>query len=103
MSNARNRGSWTLQWLIYLFTGLLGILTYWLLGFVVSDIGSIPGPDYAALEHQELDSGLVEKSAELDGDIEKVDREIKEQQARQKSKLPDSVIGRVDGLHPLLP
>ena len=84
MSNARNRGSWTLQWLIYLFTGLLGILTYWLLGFVVSDIGSIPGPDYAALEHQELDSGLVEKSAELDGDIEKVDREIKEQQARQK-------------------
>ena len=89
MNTKRNQGPWTHRWLVRLFTLLLGVLIYWLLGFVVDDIGSLPGPDFSLLEQQQLDASLAETSKELATQIEETQRQIQDQQARQ-STLRDS-------------
>lgn len=38
------KGPWFLRFLIVLFSVIFGLLVYWLLGFLLGDIGSWPGP-----------------------------------------------------------
>ncbi len=51
----RNKGSRWYRFSIYALSALLTVLLYWLLGFVVRDIGNIAGPDYEAIENQFVD------------------------------------------------
>ena len=51
----RNKGSRWYRFSIYALSALLAVLLYWLLGFVVRDIGNIAGPDYEAIENQFVD------------------------------------------------
>lgn len=83
------KGPWFARFLIAVFTGLFGILFYWLLSFVMHDIGTWPGPDQYELERQMIDSNLLSKASELTKQIEETRREIEAQRARQ-SELRDS-------------
>lgn len=85
MANAgrANKGPWTHRFLVHLFTVVLGVLIYWLLGFVLDDIGSIPGPDYTELEHRLLDQSLVARSGDLQTRIVDRERSIAERKTRQ--------------------
>src|SRR5947209_6165691 len=49
------KGPWTHRFLVHLFTVVLTVLIYWLLGFIVDDIGTWPGPEYSAVEQRMLD------------------------------------------------
>ena len=40
------RGTWWQRFLIWTFSVALALLFYWLLGFVLQDIGNLPGPDW---------------------------------------------------------
>jgi hypothetical protein len=82
--SVKNKGPWMHRCLVWLFTVVLGVLVYWLLGFVVDDIGRLPGPDYTALEEQKLDQTLVRRSHDLAKQIEDTQREINDQQTRQR-------------------
>ena len=94
-------GPWTHQFLVHLFTVLLAILFYWLLGFVINDIGRWEGPDYQAIEKRMLDPQLVERSDELRKQIEETEREIAEQKSRQ-AVLSDSTQSSQQTMNQLL-
>lgn len=83
MTKTPQSGSWTVRWLIRLFTVLFGLLVYWLLGFFIDDIGHWPGPDYSTLEEQMLAPELTQQSRQRGEQLEEVRREITAQQARQ--------------------
>lgn len=84
----RKRSAWLLR-LVWVFSGLLGLLCYWLLTFMVDDIGSRPGPDYATIERAELDPTLTARRAQLVREIEEVRRQIAEMETQQ-NLLQDS-------------
>jgi predicted RNA-binding Zn-ribbon protein involved in translation (DUF1610 family) len=69
---------------IRLFTLLLGVLIYWLLQFLVQDIRTIPGPDFAALEQQYLDQQQVARLADHDQELADLTRVIENQQQKQR-------------------
>lgn len=72
------------RFLIWLFGGAMCLLSYWLLGFIMGDIGSLPGPNYSELEEQRLDQTLVDRADELSGQIETTKRDSTNLQTTQK-------------------
>lgn len=80
----KSKGPWTHRVLVLVFSLLLGVLVYWLLGFIVDDLGSWPGPVYEEVEKRLLDQDLVQQSKELQAQIAEANRSISEQKDRQK-------------------
>ena len=70
------KGPWIHRFSIRLFTIILAILVFWVLGFLVEDIESIKGPQYDEIEKTYVDQQLYEKQKELNADIKKTDRDI---------------------------
>lgn len=71
------------RFLVHLFTVILAVLVYWLLGFIVDDIGNTPGPQYTEVEERLLDQSLVTRSSDLQAKIAETTRQIRDQRARQ--------------------
>ena len=84
MTEPTPRGPWTHRWLVRLFTVLFGLLALWLMGFLMDDISTWPGPDYQALEIEMLDPALVQTDKRLSEEIDDVQRNIEAEQARQR-------------------
>ena len=80
----KSTGTWLHRSAIQLFTLALAVLVFWVLGFLVEDIQSIQGPDYAAIEAQHLDKGLVAKRESLEKQIADLTRQIENQTERQR-------------------
>jgi hypothetical protein len=74
-TNSKSRGTWIHRFAIRLFTVVLAVLVFWVLGFFVEDIRSIRGHDYDAIEKEQLDKNLVEKRAVLDMQISELTRQ----------------------------
>lgn len=68
------RGPWIHRAAIRFFTVVLAVLVYWLLGFVVRDIGTMPGPDWATIERSYLDPGQVARQVALEREIGDIQR-----------------------------
>ncbi|MFN0056206.1 MAG: hypothetical protein ACKV0T_29010 [Planctomycetales bacterium] len=96
-----NKGPWTHRFLVHLFTVVLTVLIYWLLGFVLKDIGSWPGPDYAAVEARLMDPALLERSGTLQTETSELERTILEQKGRQEI-LRDSTANSQQTMNQLL-
>lgn len=77
------KGPWMHRFLVHLFTVVLTVLVYWLLGFVVDDIGNSPGPQYSASEQRLLDQSLLARSRDLKTRIADINRQVRDQRARQ--------------------
>jgi len=80
----RNPGSWTQRFLVWIFTFALGLLLFWLIGFVLGDIGTWPGPDYQALEQALIEPGLLTQSKELATRLDETKRTIERETSRQQ-------------------
>lgn len=87
--------------LIWIFTAVFGLLLFWLLGFVVDDIGSWPGPDYQTLDEQMLDGQLVTRTETLDAEIDQIRRTIEAGQKRQ-ARLRESTNNSQQTMNQLL-
>jgi predicted RNA-binding Zn-ribbon protein involved in translation (DUF1610 family) len=85
----KSRGPWLHRFLIGLFTVLLALLSVWLIGFVLDDIGTIPGPDYAEVEKGFLSRTLLDDAKSAEEQLAELGRKLREQQGRQ-SLLRDS-------------
>ncbi|MBI3863279.1 MAG: FlxA-like family protein [Planctomycetia bacterium] len=96
-----HKGPWTHRFLVHLFTVVLTVLVYWLLGFIVDDIGSWPGPQYTDVEQRLLDQTLVAKSQELHTTIADIERRVSNQKSRQ-SILGDSTASSQKTMNQLL-
>ena len=79
----KNQGPWSHRFLIVFFSIALGVLVFWLLGFVMDDIGTWEGPSYEALEKSRLDPAVVEQRRGLDRQINDTERAIADQRERQ--------------------
>ncbi len=83
MATIRNKGPWTYRVLVWGFTGALGVLCFWLLGFVLEDLDRSSGPDLAALESTMLDPQLTAESDSLAQRIGETRRAIERDTKRQ--------------------
>ena len=81
---ARNKGPWTHRFLTILFSAIFALLCFWLIGFLVNDIGAWPGPDYKELEQRRLNQETVEEAAKLDQEISDAERMVADQKAQQE-------------------
>lgn len=97
----KTRGPWHHRALIWFFSGLLGLLAYWLLGFVVNDIGTLPGPDYREIESRLVTPGLAAQVETLTRQLEDTTRTITEEKARQ-AVLRDSTDNSARTMNQLL-
>lgn len=84
MAERRRRGPWYYRVLVWLFSGALALLLYWLLGFVLLDIGTWPGPNYQEVELQVLGAENVAQSQRLQDDLAAVDRDLAAKYERQQ-------------------
>lgn len=98
---SERKGPWLHRFLVHLFTVLFGVLAYWLLGFVIDDIGSWPGPDYEAVETRLLDPELRSRALDLRKETDDTQRSIVDQQARQQI-LRDSTANSQTTMNQLL-
>lgn len=80
----RPQGKWLHRLAIRLFTVVLAVLVYWVLGFVVDDIRAIDGPDYEAVEARHLDAGLLARQDALGGELADLQAQIRHQSEKQR-------------------
>ena len=83
-TEVKSKGTWLHRFAIKLFTLALAVLVFWVLGFLVEDIQSIRGPDYAAIEKKHLDKDLVAKRETLEKQIVDLTRQIANQTEKQR-------------------
>ncbi len=81
--NNKRRGPWTHRFLIYLFSTLLTLLFVWLLGFVLWDISRIKGPDYQAIEKEQIGKNVFDQISELIEQRKSIELQIKNQREIQ--------------------
>ncbi|RMH11714.1 MAG: hypothetical protein D6698_16005 [Gammaproteobacteria bacterium] len=80
----QHTGPWFHRFLIRLFGVLLALLCFWLVEFIVNDIGRQPGPNYSLLEEQMLDPALIQSKEELAEQIKDTKQAINNLRMRQK-------------------
>lgn len=80
----KSKGPWTHRAAIWLFGAAQCLLAYWLLGFVVNDIGSVEGTPYEEVESRMLDSALITERDDLTEQLAENKRQIDNQQDRQR-------------------
>lgn len=83
-SPSLRKGPWLHRFLVHVLTVLFGVLVYWLLGFIVGDIGSWPGPNCEDVETRLMDPELRSRAESLRKQLEETQRAIADQQARQQ-------------------
>jgi hypothetical protein len=102
MSEPRqNKGPWIHRFLIGLFSVIAGLLCFWLLGFVVDDIVSWPGPSYETLEKRSLDQKVAKQQVALGHQIADTQRKIANENKRQEL-LRDSTASSQTTMNQLL-
>lgn len=80
----RSKGMWVHRLTIRLFTVVLGVLFYWLLKFVVQDIQTLPGPDFASLESRHVGPELREQQQALEKQLTELTRQIENQKETRR-------------------
>lgn len=88
----RRKGPWYIRFGVKVMAVALAVLLYWLLGFVVNDIGSIKVPDYGAIEEQHVDRALVVRQEALQAELQDTKRTIDRHNKRMQA-LGDSTRG----------
>ncbi len=78
------KGPWRQKFFIVVLGMVLGVLFYWLLGFITRDIGTLKGPDYAPIRAKHVDAQLVDKQQGLQEDLAETKRDIRDQQEQQR-------------------
>lgn len=83
-NETKSKGTWIHRLAIRLFTLVLAVLIFWFLGFLVDDIRSIDGPDYATIEQKHIDKDLLAKHDALEKQVADLTRQIDNQRQKQE-------------------
>lgn len=87
-ASVKPRGTWWLRTTIRLLTIALALLTFSVLGFLVDDIRTAPGPDRATVMAQYVDASLLDQHKSLRSELE--DLQEKTAQVKEQRRLLDS-------------
>ena len=96
-----HKGPWAHRLLVGLFSVATAVLCFWLLGFIVDDLGTWPGPVYRDLENRLLDRNLIEGKKALEEQLAETERKISRQSERQ-ALLRDSTTSSQTTMNQLL-
>jgi predicted RNA-binding Zn-ribbon protein involved in translation (DUF1610 family) len=88
----KHKGPWLHRLGIGVLTVALTLLAFWLLDFVMNDIGTLRGPQLADSEKKFLSQSLLDEAKGVDRQITDVGRQISDQNERQQL-LRDSTSG----------
>jgi len=99
--NKKYKGPWIQQAFIVLLSVVLGVLLYWLLGFVTRDIGSLRGPDFSEVQTKYVDAQLVKKQEGLKESLDEIRENIRNKH-EQQSILKDSTDSLQNTINQLL-
>lgn len=83
-TEAKSKGPWIHRFTIHLLTIALGILLFWLLGFLVKDIRKIRGPEYSGIEEKHLDKKIMPKRESLEKQIAELTQKIENHNEKQR-------------------
>lgn len=89
MTDTLPKGPWFSRLLIRLLTVTLGVLVYWLLGFLTGDIRAIKGPDFQEIEARVVPASLRAEAKDLQEQLDRLAREIEGHQ-ETRALLADS-------------
>ncbi len=78
------------RFMVGFFNCLLALLTYWLLSFVLRDIGDLDGPDYALVEERHVDAAQKSRYETLESEAQNITQLIRDNQEQQRL-VSDSV------------
>ncbi len=99
--NKKFKGTW-IQRLVIIFLGIvLGVLLFWLLGFITRDIDSLRGPDRSKVEEKYVDAELVERQKSLNESLDGIRENIRNKQEQQRI-LKDSTNSLQNTINQLL-
>lgn len=102
MSQSRERkGPAGHRFLVMMLNIILAILFYWLLGFVLDDIASQPGPSLQEIQDSYKDKNLVTQEDALNKQLAKLNQTISAQ-TQQQTLLKTSIDGYRDTMNQLL-
>jgi uncharacterized protein YfkK (UPF0435 family) len=90
MSAPTAKAPWGLRFSIRFLSVLLGLLCYWLLGFVMRDIATTRGPDWETVEAEFVDAAKVAEARTLERQIGDLRRKLKNEQTNRGNIEKDS-------------
>ncbi len=85
MAAKHNKAPIIVRFAVLLFTGVLGILCFWFLGFLIRDVGSLRGPEYKTIEKDYVSQDLLVLQENLSKKAINLQRQIK--LTREKNNL----------------
>ncbi|PCJ33160.1 MAG: hypothetical protein COA90_00570 [Gammaproteobacteria bacterium] len=83
-NKVKPKAPWTHRFAIKLFTLLLSIFSFWLLGFIVHDIDTIEGPSYTEYENRAVSEKNVLTRTELRKEISLLRINIENEETNQR-------------------
>lgn len=99
--NKKFKGTWVQRFFIIVLSLTLGVLLFWLLGFITKDIGSLRGPDRYKVEQKHVDAALAEKQKSLKENLDGIRQNIRNKQEQQRI-LKDSTDSLQNTINQLL-
>ncbi len=85
METKKHKGHFLHRFLIGFFSILLGILVYWLLGFLLGDVETEPAVYYEQIEEEVLGKEKLDKAKEIQQQISEIDLNIRNKQHNQST------------------
>ncbi|MBN2456721.1 MAG: hypothetical protein JXB29_09340 [Sedimentisphaerales bacterium] len=100
-SSKNFKGTFVQRFFVIVLSLIFGVLLFWLLGFLVSDIGSLRSPDFSKVKEKYVDAELVKKQKSLKGTLNDIRKNIKNQK-QQREILKDSTDNLQNTINQLL-
>ena len=83
-NDLKNRGTWFQRFLVAVFALLLAMLFYWLLGFIIDDLGNLQRPLFSDIEREFLSASLLETDQAIEKQIIATERAMEVEKTRQR-------------------
>jgi hypothetical protein len=80
----KHHGSFVLRLMIFGFSVAVGVLAFWLLGYVLRDIDRVQGPDYALMLEAGLPKNLVDERQSLAAQAVELKQQIDSTEERRR-------------------
>ena len=84
MSTEKQIGPISHRIMIYAFAAILTLLLIWAIGYILSDIGNIKGPDWQVIQTEAIGSSLQDQQQKLNEEKTAIVAQIENQQENQK-------------------
>lgn len=85
METKKHKGHFLHRFLITFLSILLGILIFWLLGFLLDDIEKTPSVTFQQVEEETIGNEKIEESNKIQQQLREIEFKVKNQQQQQKT------------------